>query len=178
MDDATTPASLTAVFEPDEVVLSQRIQLSRLHEPDFAAMSAWLAASLAPDWELHDLAGVLESGAGSLIIEAASGEAIGLFVTQLETPITGAACIAFVSIAPEHRYRGLGGEACLAFERHLRRRFGVDQIFAPVPDGRGLAVYFWLRLGYRPLTTAEAPWPLVGLRPEARPGIWLRRDAE
>jgi hypothetical protein len=27
---------------------------------------------------------------------------------------------------------------------------GTTRFYAPIPDGRGLAVYFWLRLGYRP----------------------------
>jgi len=87
------------------------------------------------------------------------------------------ACVPFISIEPSRRFRGLGGEAGLALERHLRRRLGVERVLAPVPDGRGLAVYFWLRLGYRPLTASEAPWPLVGLGPEAGSGIWMAREA-
>jgi len=47
-----------------------------------------------------------------------------------------------------------------------------------VLDGRGLAVYFWLRLGYRPLTTAQAPWPLAGLSNEPRRGLWMVRDGQ
>jgi hypothetical protein len=67
----------------------------------------------------------------------------------------------------------LGGEAGLALERHLRHKLGVERVYAPVPDGRGLAVYFWLRLGFRPLTRSEAPWPLVGLGDESGRGIWM-----
>jgi hypothetical protein len=37
-------------------------------------------------------------------------------------------------------------------------------------------VYFWLRLGYRPLTSAQAPWPLAGLSQAPRRGIWMVRE--
>jgi hypothetical protein len=80
-------------------------------------------------------------------------------------------------IDPTRRYRGLGGEAALALERHLRKRFDIEKVYAPIPDWRGLAVYFWLRQGYRPVTFAEAPWPLTGLLIEPRPGIWMLRDS-
>jgi hypothetical protein len=86
------------------------------------------------------------------------------------------ACIPFLGIEPARRFRGLGGEAGLALERHLRLRSGVRRVLAPVPDGRGLAVYFWLRLGFRPLTTSEAPWPLVGLSPTKVAGIWMASE--
>jgi hypothetical protein len=45
-----------------------------------------------------------------------------------------------------------------------------------VPDGRGLAVYFWLRLGFRPLLLPESPGPLIGLSSEPVRGIWMLRD--
>jgi hypothetical protein len=63
----------------------------------------------------------------------------------------------------------------LTIERHLRGQ-GIERLYAPVPDGRGLAVYFWLRLGYRPLLTPKAPWPLAGLSETPRRGIWMARE--
>jgi hypothetical protein len=84
--------------------------------------------------------------------------------------------VALLTIAPQRRFVGLGGEAALALEREIRARWGTERVYSPVPDGRGLAVYFWLRQGYRPLQTPEAPWPLAGLGDEARPGIWMLRE--
>lgn len=140
-------------------------------------MAPWLQATLTPDWQTADLECAVSAGAGVLVSDAAN-EPIGLAIALLDLPQPGTATVPFLTIAPERRFRGLGGEAALALERHLRRKFGVTRVFAPVPDGRGLAVYFWLRLGFRPLLQTEAPWPLVGLTSEARPGIWLARDEE
>jgi hypothetical protein len=139
-------------------------------------MAPWLETSLAPDWTLPDLAGHLDTGAAVLISDH-DATPIGAAVVLLDTPGRRDASIPFIGIDPQRRFRGLGGEAGLALERHLRRRFAIERVYAPVPDGRGLAVYFWLRQGYRPLTTADGPGPLAGLTPEARPGIWLLRDS-
>jgi hypothetical protein len=49
-------------------------------------------------------------------------------------------------------------------------------VYAGIPEGRGLAVYFWLRLGYRPISSAEAPDAPLGLGAESRPGIWMVRE--
>ena len=164
------------VFEPSETVESPRLRLSRLRRENLEAMSSWLGDALAPDWRLADLEPVVEDGCAVLISDAA-GEAVGAAVVRLDAPQPGTASVPFIAIDPARRFRGLGGEAGLALQRHLRRR-GFGQVFAPVPDGHGLAVYFWLRLGYRPLPRAEVPWPLVGLAAESRPGIWLVRERE
>jgi len=74
------------------------------------------------------------------------------------------------------RYRGLGGEAALAIERRLRDGLAVERVYAPVPETRGLAVYFWLRLGYRPLLPSRAPAPPRFATGAG--GIWLLRDSD
>jgi GNAT superfamily N-acetyltransferase len=136
---------------------------------------SWLGSALAPDWRLEDLDSAVEAGCAALIADS-DGQAIGVAVALLERPAAGAASVPFIAVAPERRFRGLGGEAGLALERFLRDKFGVAAVYAPIPDWRGLAVYFWLRLGYAPCTSAQAPWPLAGLNEEPRPGIWLVRD--
>ena len=132
---------------------------------------AWLEQALAPEWRLGDLEAHRETD-GFAIADAA-GDPVGLGVVRPEGPRPGAATFAFVTIDPARRYAGLGGEAALAAEAQARRRWPVDELLAPVPEGRGLAVYFWLRLGYRPLTGAEAPWQLLGLAEQPYAGIWL-----
>jgi hypothetical protein len=143
-----------------------------------AAMAPWLVASLAPEWTLADLESLVEAGAATLISEAATAAPVGVTVARLEVPLPATASVPFIAVDPERRYRGLGGEAALALERHLRRAFGVKDVFAPVSDGRGLAVYFWLRVGYRPMLTAEAPAGPLGLRGETMRGIWLYRSLD
>jgi hypothetical protein len=103
---------------------------------------------------------------------------MGLALVRIDTPTPGDATIAFLAMQPGRRFRGLGGEAGLAVERLARERLGVQRVYAGVPEGRGLAVYFWLRLGFRPLSTAEAPRALLGLTGESKPGIWMLREPD
>jgi hypothetical protein len=168
---------MSRIFEADEGVRAGRIVLSALDPASLEAMQGWLTLSLAPDWPDYALNAAVESGNAVLIREAATQASIGAAVVSRDAPTAGTAAIPFISIDPTRRYRGLGGEATLALERYLRERFGMSSVYAPIPDWRGLAVYFWLRQGYRPVTTAEAPWPLTGLMPDPRPGIWMLRDS-
>jgi hypothetical protein len=111
-----------------------------------------------------------------LLISGLEGEAMGLALVRLDSPSSGDATIVFLGMQPERRYRGLGGEAGLAVERLVRERTGVGRVYAGVPEGRGLAVYFWLRLGFRPLSIGEAPGAPLGLTSESKPGIWMLSD--
>jgi GNAT superfamily N-acetyltransferase len=112
-----------------------------------------------------------------VVISDAEGAPIGVAVILRAAPAPGCATVPFLAIDPARRFRGLGGEAGIALDRHLRDR-GFEKIYASVPDRRGLAVYFWLRLGFRPLTTPESPGPLLGLTSESKAGIWMLRDRE
>ncbi len=164
------------IFQPDERLAVGRISLSALTEDALAPMLPWLEGWLAPDWTADVLSAPVSEGEAVLISEAATGGAIGVAVARFDAPTPGAVAVPFISIDPARRYRGLGGEATLALERHLRARFGIERVYAAIPDWRGLAVYFWLRQGYRPVTGSEAPWALTGLGAEPRPGIWMLRD--
>jgi GNAT superfamily N-acetyltransferase len=167
-----------ALLEPGEVLQTQRLLLRTATLEDLAAFGDWLSTSaLSPDWQREDLEATLPS-AQSVLVSDVAGEALGLVVLLPDRPEPGAVSIPLVAVAPQRRFSGLGGEAVLAVEREVRSRWDVQRCYAPVPDGRGLAVYFWLRLGYRPLTTAQAPWPLAGLSEEPRRGIWMLREAD
>jgi GNAT superfamily N-acetyltransferase len=157
----------------DQPLASGRIVLSNL-TPDILPPMSWLEAALAPEWTLADLEAAVAAGNGVLVNDAHS-VAIGLAVVLRDVPAAGNATVPLLAIEPERRFRGLGGEAGLALDAHLRSQ-GFERVYAPVPDGRGLAVYFWLRLGFRPLTTPESPGALVGLSKEPVRGIWMLRD--
>jgi len=164
----------TRLLAPGEVMTSFRIRLSMLTDEALAGMP-WLAAALAPEWTLDDFE-VARSVSEALLITDLEGEAMGLALVRLDTPAPGDAVISFLAMQPERRYRGLGGEAGLAVERLVRERLGTRGVYVGVPEGRGLAVYFWLRLGFRPLSIGEAPEAPLGLTSDSKPGIWMLRD--
>ena len=167
---------MSALFPAGSVVASGRVRLSAL-DLDAVAGMPWLDAALAPDWHLDAIESGVVAGNGALITDG-QGLALGAAIVLLGRPDYGAAVVPLLAIDPSRRFRGLGGEAALALERYLRRQHGVKTVYAPVPDGRGLAVYFWLRQGYRPLTAAAGPGPLIGLSAEPRPGIWMVREQD
>jgi hypothetical protein len=157
----------------DTPLVSGRVILADLTAAVLPTMP-WLEDALTPEWTVADLEARVVAGSGVLINDG-EGARIGAAVVLRDTPAAGCATLPFLAIQPEWRFRGLGGEAGLALDVHLRRH-GVAKVYAPVPDGRGLALYFWLRLGFRPLLQRESPGPLVGVSPEPVRGIWMLRD--
>jgi hypothetical protein len=164
---------VTTSLSFERPVVSGRVRLSGLTAEALAGMSSWLPAALAPEWTMGDLEEALKTATGVLISDG-TGDAIGLAVVQMDAPGAGCTSVPLIAIEPSRRFRGLGGEAGIALDAQLRA-FGYDRVYAPVPDGRGLAVYFWLRLGFRPLRLDEAPGPVTGLLGETRAGMWMLR---
>lgn len=89
---------------------------------------------------------------------------------ELASPILSAARVDFLAVSPEERRLGIGGRTALALERRLRGK--TKSVYTLVPASIGLALYFWLRLGYQPLTERE--WPVT--RESTEPSIWMKRD--
>lgn len=162
------------LLQLEEPLVAGRVRLSPLTAADVAAMP-WLEGALAPEWSLDDFEAARATSQGILVSDA-DGLPMGLALVRLDSPSPGDAMISFLGMQPERRYRGLGGEAGLAVERLVRKRLGAQRVYVGVPEGRGLAVYFWLRLGFRPLSIAEAPAASLGLTGDSRPGIWMVRD--
>jgi len=86
-------------------------------------------------------------------------------------PIDGDArawIIELVALPAGASRHGTGMKAALAIEQELRAR-RASRLYAPVPGRHGIAVYFWIRLGYHPLL--RPAWP------EQRHGFgWMSRD--
>ena len=72
----------------------------------------------------------------------------------------------WLAVAAEARALGYGGAAVPILER-AARRLGCHAARVLVPAGNGVALYFWLRLGYRPQPQAA--------QAKACPGTWMRR---
>ncbi len=93
---------------------------------------------------------------------------VGLAVAATNVPERGSAIIQFIGTPPSEARRGAGMRAAALIEEELRG-LGVKRIYAPAPAVHGIAMYFWIRLGYRPLLRPE--WPCE------REGIaWLARE--
>jgi ribosomal protein S18 acetylase RimI-like enzyme len=87
------------------------------------------------------------------------GDTAGFVITDLRgenvgfidcSAMDGWLDVRWIELAAEHRRRGLGAEAVRLLEAEAVRRWGVKRVRAHVPRDVGLALYFWLRLGYRP----------------------------
>jgi len=101
------------------------------------------------------------------IIVRAEGDA-GVIAWREHAPERGAATIELVATPPEQSRRGAGMAAAAAVEAELRDA-GVRVVYAPAPAVHGIDVYFWIRLGYRPLQRSEWPCEHAGV-------AWLRRE--
>jgi GNAT superfamily N-acetyltransferase len=167
MSDAIEPA--------DSISDGARIRLSKL-DPAVLDTMPWLDAALAPEWTREDLIAAIRDHDGVLVVDMES-RPIGVAVVFRHAPGPRSATIPFLAIDPDRRFRGLGGEAGIALDLQLRKDSSFERVYAPVPEGRGLAVYFWLRLGFRPLSMAEAPKAPLGLTADSQPGIWMLRDS-
>lgn len=77
-------------------------------------------------------------------------------VVLARDPRDGDAQILFVALRSDLCRRGLGHRAALLAEGRLAAA-GARRVLAAVSARHGLSVYFWLRLGYRPLLSSA--WP-------------------
>jgi hypothetical protein len=133
---------------------------------DAAWLDSWLPAiARKVGFEAVDAAQLLAERTSNLSIITRSGEPVGTIVWSSEGP---RATIRLVALDPVHTRRGTGMQAAAMLEQQLQRR-GVRAIDAAASEAHGISIYFWIRLGYRPLPRGD--WPCV------REGIvWMRRN--
>ncbi len=149
--------------------------------PIVAADAGWLDGWLAPVAASVGYAELVGEHAGERLLDALrvehgrqgrivvrDGEAVGLVVHRVCAPRDGAVIVEMVATRPEHARRGSGMAAVAAIEDALRQQ-GVRVVYAPAPAAHGIATYFWIRLGYRPLLRAEWPCERTGVG-------WLTRE--
>jgi len=141
--------------------------LRSLRTADVPSLAAWLPRAAAEAgcqrWAREDAPRTAVGREGALVAD-------GCFLAyELGSPQPEAASVQLLAVAPGRRRLGTGSLAALALEKRLRP--SASSIYVLVPAQLGLALYFWLRLGYRPLTQAE--WPA---RPERGPAVWMVRQ--
>jgi GNAT superfamily N-acetyltransferase len=146
------------------------MRLRPLRKTDIESL-AWLPAVAEKSgfdrWSSSDALGAAIGDNRLLCIDESGPQ--GIIEYALDHPVPAAACVRFLAVDPSHRRLGIGGRAALALERRLKR--STDRIYVSVPARVGIALYFWLRLGYRPLTQAD--WPVA---PEDPPSTWMVRE--
>jgi predicted N-acetyltransferase YhbS len=123
-----------------------RVALRPLAEDDLQA-ATWLdQATLDPDSD-------------STAINR-DGNLVGVMEYRVGVPDEGWLGFAFVTVEPGLRGLGLDSEAVRLVEDDALRRGVASRFWTRVPYSDGLGLYFWLRLGYRPVRPDEGGWPM------------------
>jgi GNAT superfamily N-acetyltransferase len=139
--------------------------LRPLRKADVASLATWLPKTAA------------DAGCEHWSNETALRDALGedralvtdgcFLALEAGVPREDALRIDFLAVPPGLRRLGTGSRSALALEKRARR--SVDAIYVLVPARLGLALYFWLRLGYRPLLQPD--WPAE----VAEASVWMKR---
>jgi ribosomal protein S18 acetylase RimI-like enzyme len=161
-----------------------RVALRPLLEADLPLVEPWYDRSArtaglhAARWEA-DLRRHFEEARSQpgrelqAIVLTGGKELVGLLDRRASYPAEGWLTVCFLAVAESCRGRGLGSEAVLALEDDARCRGLACHFAAGVAAEAGRALYFWLRLGYRPLLQVDVPWP------SSRQGVvWMVRETE
>lgn len=144
------------------------IALRPLTPDDALWLDAWLPdAASSVGYGAKTSADLRERAAESFVI-ARDGDDVGLAVTSFVAERAGVAIIELVATVREYARVGSGMRAAAMIEDQLRAR-GVRTVYAPAPERNGISVYFWIRLGYRPLPRDEWPCPPDGV-------AWMTRE--
>jgi ribosomal protein S18 acetylase RimI-like enzyme len=145
------------------------IDLRPLARRDIQRLAAWLpGAARAAGCDLWADTPNLSTAIkrDDVLVDGSTGAFLHI---EAAAPHGGEARVHFLAVDPEQRRLGLGGRVALTLEELLRG--SAERIYVAVPADFGLALYFWLRLGYRPLTQRE--WPTS---PERGPSVWMVRE--
>ena len=147
---AAEDAELTAVLSPPL-------------ERDIEAIARWydkatmLAGSPTPLNELLDSTGRRRT---LVLTDGTNREPVGLILVALDDPEPGWATVNQLAIARQEE-RDMAALGIALLETGLGQE--ATRIRAAVPADVGLALYFWLRLGYRPIAAGGRLWMMRDL---------------
>ena len=88
------------------------------------------------------------------IVRQSDGTVIGLLDYRVNSAAAAWLSVGFIAVAAGQRGWGYGSEAVWLLEAEAQ----AERFRADVEAGNGLALYFWLRLGYRPTSPDDASW--------------------
>ncbi len=152
-----------------------RVNVRPATTADPAAVDPWLgealcavagSASPAGEVSLDGLQEALAGGHELRLIALDSGVPVGLIISSRVDSRRRA--IDMLAIAAGVRNLGYGAEAIYRLEAEEP----ATALLAGVPVENGLAIYFWLRLGYAPMFPRPAEAALASDR------IWMARGGE
>lgn len=145
------------------------MELRPIAEADLPALQAWLpeTARAAGCERWSTLEALRDARARADVLIGEGAESFLEYATN--EPKRGAARVRLLAVPPDLRRLGTGHRSALALEARLPAP--IKRVYVSIPPRLGLALYFWLRLGYRPLTQRE--WPAA---PEDAPAVWMVRE--
>jgi hypothetical protein len=132
-------------------------------EGDIEAIARWypkaivLAGSPVPLNELLDSTGRRRT---LVLTDGVKRGPIGLMAVAVGDPNPGWATVDLLAIAAQEQH-DLAALGVALLEARLRGE--ASHIRAAVPLDVGLALYFWLRLGYRPVVSGKGLWMISNL---------------
>jgi len=130
--------------------------LRPIRESDVAPIARWYAKATVVAGSPSPLSDLLDSSGRLLVLtEGDSHQPVGLVLATLDDPEPGWATVSLLAIAGTEQ-RDVAAQAVALLEANLNRV--ASHIRAAVPSDVGLALYFWLRQGYRPNVSAERLW--------------------
>jgi len=94
-----------------------------------------------------------------VVVRKSDGASVGIVEHRVADPANDWATFGTIVMSDGQRGWGFGSEAVHLIEEHLLKRAGVRWFRARIDKRIGLALYFWLRRGYRPAHPDEAFWP-------------------
>ena len=134
--------------------------LRPIRESDVEPIARWYTKAVVLAGSPAPLSDLLNSGGLLVFPEGADQQPVGLMLVALDDPEPGSATVNLLAIAaPEHRELAAQAVALFEADRHPES----SRTRAAVPADVGLALYFWLRLGYRPIASHEELWMIRGL---------------
>ncbi len=144
-----------------------KIALRESRADDATWLDTWLPEVAASAGQADfDLAEWMANNTRRIIV--ADGADAGVVAYRLHEPSRDAGMLTMVAMPREQARRGAGMAAAALVEGTLRGA-GARVVYAPATAAHGISMYFWIRLGYRPLPRRD--WPCQ------RPGVaWLSRE--
>ena len=138
-----------------------RVTLRPVKRADFGAIELWYASALALAQAERSLevrfVDAKAAGCELLAMEAGD-EIVGLLDYRCHEPAEGWLTTKFIAVRDGRRGFGYGSEAVRALEAWAEKSHKVTSFLSEVDPRNGLALYFWLRLGYRPAHAGEVFW--------------------
>lgn len=157
---------------------------------DRVSLAAARPDQLEADW-LDEAAQAIAGRAEPCPLAARAADGDAIWWVRAETPrgrarvgavagrvaaVDGSACLIWTWLAVSAEWRGYGyGGAAVPLVERAGRRMGAGSVLAPLPPDNGVALYFWLRLGYVPEAALRPP-PAARPTGVAEDALWMRRE--